>query len=54
MTLDLVLCSVLLVYLASEVARRDAELKETPLQRLIRWIPLFGPFCWNAVVKRSA
>jgi hypothetical protein len=54
MTLDLGLCSLLLVYLADQIARRDAELKETPLLRMIRWIPLLGPFCWNALVKRSA
>lgn len=48
MTVDLVLCTLLLYVLVAEARRRDAVV-ETPITRAVRAVPLFGAAIWNLV-----
>ncbi len=54
MTLDLLFELVLLAALVEESRRLEPPTVEPVTARALRWIPLFGPALWNALVIRRA
>ena len=54
MTFDLLLCAGLLPYYIALLRRRKADFVESPWERPLLWIPLFGPALWSALCYRPA
>ena len=54
MTLDLILCTLLLPYLITKLRRPQDLPAEPPWARMLPLIPLLGPALWNALYYRPA
>jgi hypothetical protein len=54
MTVDLLVCAGLLMVLVEEARARDGVVRESPLGRAVRFVPVLGTAAWNALTTRDA
>lgn len=54
MTVDLLVCAGLLMVLVEEARTRDGVVRESPLGRAVRFVPVLGTAAWNALTTRDA